>query len=273
MLFSLGHMQFGRFFILMLALTVHGANAHAGAWTQGKGHGLLIGSASYYATSSYFDTDGSKRSQPRFAKYELQPYGEYGVTDWLTVSGTAYLQRVAQSGRDNYGLADPEFAARFRVYKDDHQVVSLQPLVKFASSFAENAPPRGGSKSTDVELSALYGRNLELISTRDYLDTRLGYRQRDHSLNPQFRADVALGLGVAQAVEVVPAIRAIYTPDQRTAAFTNSGDLDYDSLKLEVTGIYHLDDAQWLGISAFTHVAGVQTGDGGGITLSYARGF
>lgn len=248
--------------------------AHAGAWVQPAGVGLFITQASYYSTDSYFDTNGEVQSQPRYTKYELQPYVEYGALDWLTVGGSAYAQSVAQSGARNYGIADPELFARLQLYRDDAQVFSIQPLVKFSSRFADGGTPRGGSKSTDIELAALYGRNLSLISPHDYSDVRIAYRQRDRGLSPQWRTDVALGLGISDVIQIIPAIRTVIaTAPQDAATFVEGGDLDYSVMKAEVTSIYHLNDRQWLQAGIFAHVIGVQTGDGYGITLGFAQRF
>jgi len=261
-------------FIGFLATLGLSTAAHAGAWVQPQGHGLFIAQASYYSTNSYFDTNGDKQPQPRFRKYELQPYAEYGALDWLTTGGSAYAQSVSQSSQSNYGIADPELFARARVYTDDVQVVSIQPLIKLPSSFAENSAVRGGSKSTDIELSALYGRNLNLISTKDYADVRVGYRQRDRGLSPQWRGDVALGLGITDTIQLIPALRTVISTNLKDAStFSEGGDLDYNVLKAEVTGVYHLNDVQWIQAGIFSHVAGIQTGDGYGISLGFAQRF
>ena len=263
-----------RHFVTVIIAIAYAKMAQAGAWVQPLGKGLLITQATYYSTDSYFDTNGEKQSQPRFSKYELQPYGEYGLNDWLTIGGSAYAQSVSQSGVNNRGIADPEIFARARLWHSDTQVISIQPLVKFSSHFQRGRPPQGGSKTRDGELSILYGRNLKILSDRDYVDSRVGYRARDHGLSNQVRSDVALGLNVSDTVQIVPALRTVIATDMSEAAtFTEGGDLDYNVLKAEVTGIYHMNDRQWLQASLFKHVAGIQTGAGYGISLGFAESF
>jgi hypothetical protein len=248
--------------------------AHAGAWVEPKGEGLAIAQATYYSTGSYFDTSGEKRSQSRYTKYEFQPYVEYGALNWLTVGASAYAQAVSQSGLTNYGLADPEFFARARLWHNATNVVSIQPLIKLPSNFADDNPPRGGSRSFDAELSALYGRNLNILSANDYLDTRLGYRIRNNGLSDEWRADIALGMNVTDKIQLVPALRAVIASDIRNAAqFSESGDLDYDEAKAEFGGYYHFNDRQWVSATLFKDIAGVQTGDGYGATIGFAQRF
>lgn len=249
-------------------------HAHAGAWLQPEGKGLLIMQGSYYRASHFYDTDGNSQRQPRFTKYEFQPYGEYGVTNWLTLGGSAYVQRVHQSSNGNFGLADPEFFARTELWQSGSQHLSLQPLVKLRSHFRDGESPRGGSRSTDVELSLLYGRNFNLIDDRDYLDSRLGYRVRGSNRSPEWRADAALGFGVADNIQIVPTLRAVVATDLTEAAtFSENGDLDATYVKAEVTGLYHLDSMQWLQGSLSRTVAGTQAGNGYGLSFGYARRF
>ena len=263
-----------RHFVAVIITLATATTAQAGAWVQPMGKGLLITQATYYSTDSYFDTNGQKQSQPRFSKYELQPYGEYGLNDWLTLGGSAYAQSVSQAGTRNRGIADPEIFARARLWHSDTQVISVQPLVKFASHFQKGGSPQGGSKSRDAELSILYGRNVKILGDRDYVDSRVGYRMRDHGLSNQVRSDVAVGLNINNTVQIIPALRSVMATDMTEAAtFNEGGDLDYSVLKAEVTGVYRMNDRQWLQASLFKHVAGIQTGGGYGISLGFAESF
>lgn len=266
-------MVYRRFAAALFCLTIT-SQAYAGAWLQPKGQVLAIGNATYYGTSRYFDQNGELQKQPRFNKYELQPYVEYGLFDWLTVGGSVYAQSVAQSGRSNYGLADPEFFLRTNVWNDATQTVSIQPLVKFGSRFAHDSSPRGGSESHDYELSVLYGRQMNILSDRDYLDASVGYRTRDRGLSDQVRMDAALGLSLTDTIQIIPAMRGIMATNPTDAAvYSENGELDYGVLKAEVTGIYHLNDRQWVQAGLFKPVMGVQTGDGYGLSVGFAQRF
>jgi hypothetical protein len=248
--------------------------AHAGAWLQPRAQGLFIQQATYYGSSGYFDAEGDVKSQGRFNKYELQPYLEYGLFDNLTVGATGYAQHVSQSGASNRGIADPELFARIGLWKRDGTVVSIQPLVKLSGSFDSSDTPRGGSQSTDGELSLLYGQAMPIVTSNDYIDLRAGYRMRNRGLNDQLRFDAAAGLKLSPRWEVTPALRGIVaTAIEDATTFNENGDLDYSLVKAEVGGIYHLNERQWLQATVFKHVAGIQTGDGYGLSLGFAQRF
>lgn len=261
---------------LLAALTcaVCATHAYAGAWTQEKGAGLLIGQVTYFSSDQYYDLDGTTIDQPSFRKYELQPYAEYGLKDWLTVGGSAYLQRVSQAGDDNYGLGDPELFARARLWQSADEVVAVQPLLKLPSYFGESGLPRGGSRSVDTELSLLYGRSGTQWGLPYYTDMRLGYRTRTRDLNPQWRVDVAMGVMLTEHWQIIPAFRSVVaTKYNDNAPFREDGEQDYDLAKLELTSAYHFSDTQWLQATVFDHIAGAQTGAGRGFSLGIAQRF
>ena len=260
--------------ILALFFIIAAAPAFAGAWLQPQGQGLFITQASYFSSNHYYDRGGQLQSQPTYTKYEIQPYAEYGLRENLTIGGTAFLQRDSQGALINNGLADPSIFARTRLWHDARQVLSIEPLLKFSSAFENTNPPRGGSTSYDAQLSILYGRSLHLVSPRDYLDVNVGYRARSGSLNNQLHGDLALGLEVMPGLQFIPAIRSIGSTNMpANAPFRQDGDQDYDLLKAELGAVYHLSDAQAVGITAFDVVDGSQTGDGAGVTISFSQQF
>lgn len=258
----------------ILALLLSASTAHAGAWVQPEGSGMAIMQVGKFSGARYFDVDGSRKPQPRYTKWEAQPYLEYGITGRHTIGATGYLQRTEQRGEANTGIADPELFLRSRIWNDDDTVVSLQPLVKFPSAFVHPAGPRGGSRSVDSELSLLYGHNIDWFSNRDYLDIRLGYRHRTRGLAGQYRTDIALGLSPWERWQFIPALRTITAAEIDTnTTFTQNGEQNYDLLKAELTIMYRLGNGNWVQATMFDHVAGAQTGDGRGLSFGYAVRF
>lgn len=259
---------------LITSLLFVSAPALAGAWLQPEGKGLYIAQARYFTSTGFFDVDGQRQSQPRFTKYELQPYIEYGATDWLTLGGTAFLDRVSQSGQHNNGLADPEIFARSILWRENGELISIQPTVKFASVFRDGGTPRGGQRSTDAELAVLYGRNFTLFSPNDYLDTRVGYRLRSNGRSNEWRNDTAVGLNVTDSIQLIPAIRSIVATDLTEAsAFSQNGDLDSTTFTAEIGGLYRLNDDEWVQAAFSTIITGIQTGDGIAFSIGYAQRF
>lgn len=260
-------------FISTLCLLIS-APAFASAWVQKQGHGEFIANATYFTTDEFYTRNGDSASQTRFDKFELQPYLEYGVTKSITVGGSFFMQHVAQGEQHNSGIGDPEIFLRKQLYRDDKNVFSLQPLVKFPSTYSRGSQLRGGSPSTDAEISLFYGRNLNLVSNRDYGDFRIGYRTRSDDLSDQIRADAVLGLRITNNWEIMPAIRYVKASSLGSAtAFSENGEQNYDLLKAELGANYYVSDRRSIRANLFSHVAGRQIGGGHGASIGYAVKF
>jgi hypothetical protein len=250
------------------------SSALAGAWLQPEGHGLAVAQGSYYATNSYFDEEGEKQPQARFQKQELNLYTEYGYSRSLTLGSNLFFNRASQRGEARFTLADSELFIRRSIWETERTQISLQPLVKLPSFASEKETPRGGSRSLDGELSLLVGQNLHLVSPRDFLDTRIGYRARSRGLSPQLRSDVVLGLGLSERLMLMPALRMVAAQSPDTSElFVENGEQDYDLLKAELGIVYQLSGSRSLHASMFSHVAGSQTGSGEGISVGYGIRF
>lgn len=258
---------------LQIALYSHSA-ALAGAWLQPQGRGLAVAQGTYYATNSYFDQEGEKQPQARFQKQEFNLYAEYGVFDHLTLGSNLFINRVSQLGEARYSLADSEFFVRRSIWQTESTQVSLQPLFKLPSLASEKESPRGGSRSLDGEISFLVGKNLHLVSPRDFLDTRMGYRARSRGLSAQFRGDVVLGLGLSERLMLLPALRVIAAQSPDTSeVFEENGEQDYDLMKGELGLVYQLSDSRSLHASIFSHLSGSRTGSGEGVSVGYGIRF
>jgi len=260
--------------LYVFCLSLFTEAAFAGAWLQPQGKGISVGSATAFTSDEYFDEAGARVSQATFRKYELQSYNEYGLSEHWTLGANLFFNRVTQSGTKNAGIADSEFFARRLLYQTDGMVISAQPLFKLPSDYADNTPPLGGSKSTDSELSILGGFHMPLISERDYLDMRAGYRIRSRGLSPQMRADVAYGIYLMQNLLVVPALRTVTSihPDTNTV-YREDGEQDYDLIKSELGLLYYMSDTHWLQFTVFQHNAGVLAGAGEGISIGIGNVF
>ncbi|MAR56123.1 MAG: hypothetical protein CMM93_02975 [Rickettsiales bacterium] len=252
---------------------------HAGAWTQSQDSTFLAVSEFYFTSDSYYDLNGNEIGQPRFTKHEINAYVEHGYTDELTVGANLFLNYVDQDqvsptgariASDNYGLGDSEIFARYQVYRDNTYAVAIQPLVKLPAIYAEDRLPRGGGEQLDYELSLLGGMNFALFGRNHYLDTRIGYRYRhDDSLNGQYLADARVGLNIADQWTLIPAAYFTYSADLPSVAqFSQSGQNDYDLIKLEAMVQYALPDQPLrLHAGLFNHVDGRNSGTGTGLYL------
>lgn len=266
---------------LAFSLSLHAttSNAHAAGWTQPKGSLQTITSLRYYTTDSYYDNSGNSRSQPRYTKYELNPYAEYGLTDSITLGFNGFVDIVTQntpnSVRDsNYSLSDTELFARVRLYQSNDWVFSLQPLLKLPSVTRYNTSPRAGSKYTDAELSGQFGTHFDWFGKSHFTTLSVGYRHRFDFPKDQFKADWTTGFNLNERWQLTPHLT--YTGRigaKSNTGFTQSGQDDYNLLSLQISAKYALDERTAVELGAFSHSDGDNTGAGGGVILAWWKRF
>lgn len=254
-----------RFLLILVALP---STAFAGAWLQPQGSGFAAVQFNTLRSDEFFDDAGTRQDQNRFSKHEINLYAEYGYTDWLTVGANLFVNRASQGDDSNIGLADSEFFARMKLAEYEGFVASIQPLVKLPSLHETRDAPRAGSQSFDTELSLLVSGNLPLISDRDYIDTRIGYRERSRHLKGQYRIDIAYGLGLSESVTLIPAYRSILAQQiDDDATFREDGEQDFDLHKIELGLTWQYAPGEYVLASVYSHIAGSFSGAGEGITL------
>jgi hypothetical protein len=256
-------------------------HAFAGAWLQDTDSGMVMVQATHYSADQFFDDKKNRKDLPKFEKSELNIYAEYGLNAQFTVGMNMFANFVKQDAltstipeRENIGLADTELFLRTPLYQDDAWMVSLQPLIKLPSLYDKNINLRGGSRSTDMEMSLLVGRNQPIISDKDFIDTRIGYRERNRDLAAQWRLDATLGLYPAQDWLVTLSARSVISDKSDTATpFRQDGEQDYDLHKLEIGARYQLTEDYWLQTTLFKDIAGEFSGAGEGISLGIGLAF
>lgn len=261
-------------------------STYAGAWTQSEDTLYFSDTSTIYTSESFYDLDGKRQLQPNFYKLEQNFYAEYGLTNDFTIGANLFFHYLNQQTlttidtspttsvtykgyAGNIGFGDPELFARYRLWQDDFNVLSIQPLIKLPSYYAYDHLPKGGSSDYDAELSLLAGHSFFFNNQWHYIDARLGYRHRMHEqLHDQIKADIKLGLNLDDNWQIVPAAYFTWSDNlPQRAIFTQSGQNDYDLLKLECSLIYQLRQNMDLHTSIFGHVDGKNTGRGVGISI------
>lgn len=66
--------------ILIFWITLFVQSIFARAWVQESGKGLSISTLKHYVSTHFFNGNGELSSSPRFAKYEVDQYFEFGVS-------------------------------------------------------------------------------------------------------------------------------------------------------------------------------------------------
>ena len=172
--------------------------AHAGAWLQPEGHGLVITTMEATEASRVFDFTGERRDGPDFRKAELRVYGEFGLSSKLTLIAKNSWQRI-EIGTDTFsasylGPGDLQLGARVPLLDRGRHRISAEATggYRFGGEFVAGADFVYAAPT--VEARALYGYGWD----RAYLDAQVGYRSRLGKGPDTWLADASAGFEIGR---------------------------------------------------------------------------
>lgn len=160
--------------------------AMAGAWTAPRGS--IYAKASYGASSAntQFGFDGGKKpvveglTDYPFTDRSIYLYGEYGLTDEITVTGMVPFKRVIVHDRlflyKSTGIGDLAVGARWRLYNQDNWIGSVSGSVSLPTGYHRDFQPPLGAGQMDVAVAANVGRSLWPLP--GYATATVGYQYR-----------------------------------------------------------------------------------------------
>jgi hypothetical protein len=186
-----------RLFVAAVALAALHAPAHAGAWLQPRGQGLLILSGTMLSSGRAFDAGGGSFDIPRYGKFELGGWLEYGLTDHFTVILQPQFRSVSiarPTDATHTGLGYTGIGARIGLWSNEVSVISFQSLLDIPGSGDENDPAQAGSTETEEDIRLLYGRSFRLGAWPAFLDTEFAYRFRGGDAPDEIRSDLTFGV-------------------------------------------------------------------------------
>ena len=262
--------------IATLGVANSGTRVLAGAWTFEKGTGQIIASGEWTQNNP---APLSATLDPKTAKYvkrAIRAYGEYGVTDWLTLVFQPEFvnQHLSAPNPAGYGGAGySRIGARTRVFRTDSLVISVE------GQFALPAPSDHGSDGslnraqagntgpeTDWRINAGYA--FSILSKSAFIDVSAGYRTRGGRPADEWRGDVTLG------VRPTPRWLMLIQLFNRISNGAGAPGFPYNSSsKLQVSAVYALTPSWSLqaGLvqTVMSHRSGYETGCIGGLWYKF----
>lgn len=263
-----------------VAVAALASEAYAGAWTQEAGHGQLIATGLYYTASSLYTNQGRKRHQPRYDKYELNPYFEYGVWDGVTAGANLSLQRTSQDasasapGHSNWGVGDSEFFLRARLWQKDGFALAAEPMVKLPSPDASSDQPRLGGSHPDMGMGLSAGYGFSAYGLSHFVDLDTQYRARLGAPKDQVKLAATAGISLTQQIMLMPQLFFTFrTSSPQAASFTQSSADDYNLIKGQLSALYKLTPDVSLQLGGFVDIDGRNSGSGKGALVSVWKTF
>lgn len=246
----------------------------AAAWPQKPGELLYVNNFYAYDTTEFQDINSLPSATPRYRKFDLNPYVEYGLNAWVTLGGSLSLLHLRQAQftgptRANTGIGDVELFLRTPIYRQQGFVASLQPLIKLPSLTSSSDFPEIGSDQLDAELRGLFGYGFEAWKQDHFANLEVAYRHRFGTPHDQIRIDATLGLRPTERWLILPQVFTTLSTDlPASAPAVISREQDYDLIKYQLSAVYDVSDSLALQFGGFTDGYARNTGQGDGLLFS-----
>lgn len=195
----------------VLALSTAPDPAHAAAWVQKRGHGILIAGVNGYRADERFPASGGGREplgpDGRFRSIAPHVWAEVGLTDdWTAILAFSTLwQRYSQTGYEVRSAAPGDLQAGLRRAlrrPDTGWQLAVQVLGK-APTYGADVQPRPGNGQADLEMSLLAGRSFPVGSRWGFFSSEGGYRIRWGRPADQWRGEIGGGFHATSRLTVM----------------------------------------------------------------------
>ncbi len=127
---------------------IQSAEAQSG-WTKGKGELFSRVGYQYFSSGSYYNLSGNEMNTNEFIQHSVALYGEYGLTDRLTIllDWPAFKSHRFESTETIHGVGDMKIGAKYAISKKIPISLTVLPElpVARANRFAQNENPAFGS--------------------------------------------------------------------------------------------------------------------------------
>jgi len=175
------------------------------AWVRASGETYVALGASYTSANGVYDNSGTKQAIPRFTEIATNIYGEYGLTEKLTLgygipllfNNSAEDTALMQTQRKTTGLGDSLFASRYQLYSGAVLLSAGLDIGLPTGSKNADVPTGDGEFNFIPKLYAAGGFNAGL--NWFYL-TSAGFNKRTLNFSDEVHASAMLGATIGPVV-------------------------------------------------------------------------
>ena len=193
------------FLILLATIVLMRQEANAGAWTQKRGEGYYKLGLRVVRATRFYDPGGNRISIPTTGDYTTSFYGEYGLTDRLTLVADIPFKRITLNrqvertsgfvlfdGDAKTGVADSDFGVRFGLIREGQSVLSAELLLGVPIGDDDQ---QNGLLTGDGEFNQLtklqFGQSL--YPKPVYFSGEVGFNNRTNGYSDEFRYGAEIG--------------------------------------------------------------------------------
>jgi protein XagA len=228
--------------------------AFAGAWTLPAGSGQLNVTGTLSSATGTFDNSGSVQSSPRYNKFELQGWLEYGVTDRFTgilAPGFQHIDIAQPADASRTGLGYTEFGGRYSLFQGPSWVGSGQVTLRIPGTNETSNPAAIGYTGVETDVRALFGTSFSVYGLPGFVDLQVAQRFRAGGPPNEFRADFTFGVQTAPRWMLLAQSFNVISEGSGSPPFAS-----YNYYKFQLSALYELTKSWSVQVGGFTTYAG-----------------
>lgn len=206
------------YLLLALLFILQPATSGAGAWSMSKGGFYSKVSYNRYVTDSIFGKGGGRNALDNKAKFydnNVTWYGEYGLTNHLTLSASlpyknlrsSYWKQYEENDQEKndyivkryHGFGDVEAGVKY-CFLQSPFVSAVQFLYKNAGLYTHREKVIPGNNQSDYEIRLLAGKSLWPFP--GYFGAEAGYRLRTRTPSDEFKYLLEFGMNLTKKLSL-----------------------------------------------------------------------
>jgi len=156
--------------------------ASASPWARGDGRVFIASNAEYFSAEGDFLASTPNDFTDKYQRYEARTYGEFGLTDSITLGGTIVYGVSEISNeleiRNASGFSQLEGFIQHQLWKGIQDVGAIRLIGAAPTRFETGVRPGIETDGAAIEARFLYGRNLIAGSSKLFSTVEVGYRKR-----------------------------------------------------------------------------------------------
>jgi hypothetical protein len=171
--------------------------AVASPWARADNELFVISRADYFKADLGPVNTINAVVDSRFERFMSNTYVEYGLTDKITIGGkalygTSWLTRGSDIETAS-GFSEVEAYVQYQAFRSSTHAGAIRIAIARPANFSSGARPELQSNGVDIDISALYGRNIITTPVKVFITTEFGYRKRFSDSADHIRMDATIG--------------------------------------------------------------------------------
>jgi protein XagA len=147
-------------------------------------------------------------------------------------------------------------------------------MVKLPSLDKHSEQPQIGNRNFDAGITFSGGYSFKAFNLDHFVNLDAGYNHRFATPHDQLKFTATAGFSISKKTKILTQFFStlrLINPNQ--PAFTQSSADDYDLSRLQISGLYKIDDTISLQVGGFSNIAGQNIGSGAGSLISVSKDF